>query len=331
MKLLNALIVCLILLIGSSCRESSKNSGGDIKKEVDRQAKIVEGKRKIEKPSVSLTFDDGMTNDIVDYKFEDWNQLILNALEEADLKSMFFVSGYNKTSKKGKYLLSEWDRRGHKIANHTFSHPNFNDKNNTIEDFEDELMQTDAIINKYTNYVKYFRFPYLKEGKTKEKIEGMRAVLQKEEYKNGYVTIDASDWYVSSRLIDKMKSEADVDTMAFQDYYLIHIIDRAKFYESLSFKLTGRHIKHTLLLHHNLTSALFLESLIDRFEAEGWDVIDAVEAYKDPIYQSRPMVVPAGESLIWSLTKESCKYEDILRYPAEDSRYERVAMNRLGL
>ena len=110
-----------------------------------------------------------------------------------------------------------------------------------------------------------------------------------------------------------------------------HIIERASFYESLSYELNGRHINHTLLLHHNLTSALFLKSLIKRFKSEGWEVMDAIVAYKDPIYEEVPKVIPAGESLIWSLAKESGKFEDKLRYPAEDSRYEKEEMDRLGL
>ncbi len=283
------------------------------------------------KPTVSFTFDDGSTNDILSYKFEDWNNQILNTLKEANLKAMFFVSGFNKTDKKGRFLLAEWDQQNHKIANHTFSHPNGNDKNNTVDIFKSELLQTDSIINQYHNFVKYFRFPYLKEGKTRAKIDGIRAILKEQNYQNGYVTIDASDWYVNSRLIKKMRSEETVDTSAFQEFYLDHIIDRAKYYDSLSYELNGRHIKHTLLLHHNLTSALFLKSLINRFKAEGWDLIDADEAFKDPIYKSSPNVEPAGESLIWSLAKESGKFENQLRYPAEDSRYEEDKMNQLGL
>lgn len=128
-----------------------------------------------------------------------------------------------------------------------------------------------------------------------------------------------------------MRSGGDVDTLSFQNFYVNHILDRAKFYESLSFEMNGRHIKHTLLLQHNLTSALFLKSLVKKFQSEGWDAINAIEAYKDPIYQRIPKVIPVGESLIWSLAKKSGKFENILRYPAEDSRYEKGAMNRLGL
>ena len=180
MKKSNLLIIVSILISCFACKES-------------KTIKANETVPPKEKPTVSFTFDDGITNDIVAYKFEDWNAMILNSLKEAKLKSIFFVTGFNKTDQKGRFLLSEWDKHDHKIANHTFSHPNYNDKNNTLEVFEEELLQTGAIINEYKNYIRYFRFPYLKEGKTNEKIEGMRDILQKAEYKNGYVTIDASD------------------------------------------------------------------------------------------------------------------------------------------
>ena len=44
-----------------------------------------------------------------------------------------------------------------------------------------------------------------------------------------------------------------------------------------------------------------------------------------------PNNVPAGESLIWALAKQSGKYEDLLRYPAEDEEYEKDKMDALGL
>lgn len=317
MKTIKTLFLGLFLVIGFACKEtpSSKSNTQKTKSQ----------------PTLSITFDDGITHDILDYQFEDWNQMILNSLEEAQVKAMFFVTGVNKLDQKGQYLLKSWDQQQHSIANHTFSHPNFNDKNNTPEMFESELLMTDSIINQYEHYVKYFRFPYLKEGKTKTKIDGIRSKLAKHGYQNGYVTIDASDWYVNSRLIKKMKSDEPVDTSAFQAFYIDHLLDRAIFYEKLSFQLYDRHVKHTLLLHHNLTSALFLKPLIEKFRSEGWKIIDADEAYKDPVYQNIPNVVPAGESLIWSLAKQDGNFEDLLRYPAEDSRYEKDKMDQLNL
>jgi hypothetical protein len=108
-------------------------------------------------------------------------------------------------------------------------------------------------------------------------------------------------------------------------------MERANYYEKLSMELNGRHINHTLLLHHNLTSALFLDDLINKFKEEGWELIDADKAYKDKIFKKIPDPNFAGESLIYSMAKQSGKYGKSLRYPAEDSRYEKNRMNELGL
>jgi hypothetical protein len=194
-----------------------------------------------------------------------------------------------------------------------------------------EFLRTDSIIHRLDNYLKMFRFPYLKEGDTKEKIESFRELMEKHHYRNGYVTIDASDWYIDSRLVKRLKENNQADLTAFRQFYLEHLYSRATYYEELAFKLTGRHIKHTILLHHNLASALFLGDLITMFKEKGWQITDGEEAYNDEIFQANPGNVPAGESLIWALAKESGKFEAILRYPAEDSRYEKDEMDKRGL
>ena len=284
-------------------------------------------------PKVSFTFDDGITHDIANYAFEDWNQMILSSMEKEEIKAVFFVTGSNKLDDKGKFLLQSWTEKGHKIANHTYSHPNFNNEKITIPDFEDELLRTDKIISAYPNYLKLFRFPYLKEGNTEDKVNGFRNILTKHGYRNGYVSIDASDWYINSELIKSIKAAGPNNPKIelYRSFYLQHIMERANYYESLSYELTNRHIHHTLLLHHNLSSALFLDELIQTFKESGWEIVDADHAFKDTIYHSLPNTIPAGESIIWSLAKASGEYEDQLRYPAEDSRYEIPKMKKLGI
>jgi hypothetical protein len=78
-------------------------------------------------------------------------------------------------------------------------------------------------------------------------------------------------------------------------------------------------------------TALFLDDLLQMFEKKGWKLINAERAFKDPVFKKFPNVVPAGESIIWSLAKESGKFENELRYPAEDERYEKQKMDKLGL
>jgi peptidoglycan/xylan/chitin deacetylase (PgdA/CDA1 family) len=284
-----------------------------------------------DKPKISFTFDDGQTHDIGEYKLETWNQLLLDNLKKHNLKAVLFSFGANKNSEKGRYVLQSWNNAGHLIANHSFSHPNFSSANTTPEDFELELLRNDSIIKQYPNYYPYFRFPYLKEGNTIEKVEGFRACMKKHGYKNGHVSIDASDWYIDSRLVKRLKENPKADISGYKDYYKKHLLNRALFYDSLACQLTNRHINHVILLHHNLSSALFLDDLIKYFKENGWEVMDADKAYKDVIYNEVPNTIPAGESLIWALAKQTGKFDKVLRYPAEDGEYEKAAMDKLGL
>ena len=316
----NCLMMLLLLFLG--CKDTSS-------KELEKTTSTIAAS----KPIISFTFDDGITYGIANFRFQEWNEMILSQLRDEDLKTVFFVTGENKLDERGQFLLQSWNDEGHKIANHSFTHPNFNSDKNSSFLFKNELLQTDSIISKFSNSLKLFRFPYLKEGQNKSKVDSIRNILTKHKYQNGYVTIDASDWYVNQRLIDRIKEKgfenAEVDN--FKDFYLQHIMERANYYEKLSFEMNERHIKHTLLLHHNLASALFLSDLIEEFNSEGWEVIDADSAYQDNIFKNIPNSEFAGESLIWSLAKQSGKYNHSLRYPAEDSRYEKEKMNKLGL
>jgi peptidoglycan/xylan/chitin deacetylase (PgdA/CDA1 family) len=282
-------------------------------------------------PTVSFTFDDGVTNDMPGYTFEQWNGLLLKHLNDAGVKTVFFVTGFNKSDAKGKYLLTQWNDAGHRIGNHTYSHLNYGNKSVPFEKFKLEFLHTDSIIQHYSQYIRMFRFPYLKEGDTAPKVEAFRDLLREHQYRNGGVTIDASDWYIDGRMLKRLRADPKASLDGFRQFYLKHLYERAQYYEQLSFQLTGRHIHHTLLLHHNLVNALFLGDLAKMFKEKGWNIIDAEKAFEDPIFQSQLTSIPAGESLIWALAKQSGKFESMLRYPAEDGDYEKAEMDNLGL
>ena len=93
----------------------------------------------------------------------------------------------------------------------------------------------------------------------------------------------------------------------------------------------GRLVKHTVLVHFNLLNGLFLDDLIAMLKSKGWQPIDAEDAFTDPVFAARPQVLPAGESIVWSLAKEKGVIAKSLRYPAEDGDYENARMNKLGL
>ena len=283
-------------------------------------------------PEIAVTIDDFNWNKSVKLTPHERNRSMLEALRShGDLKAAIFVACRYIDSDEGKQLVQAWDQAGHLIANHSYSHKFLNSKNVTAEVFTADIARCDEIIRTYPRFEKMFRFPFLKEGDTATKRDAVREFLQKHGYRTGHVTIDASDWAIDDRLIARLTKDPAADVKPYRDFYLSHMWERAQYYDDLSHKVLGRSIKHTILMHYNLLNALFLGDLLDMFQNKGWKLINAKDAFNDPVFQSMPKIVPAGESLIWALAKETGKFDKVLRYPGEDSEYENAKMDKLGL
>lgn len=275
---------------------------------------------------VSITIDDFNFNEQV-LSGESRNEEILKTLSKHKITAAGFVTTKYLNLPGAEKGLARWNTEGHLIGNHTENHFNYSKTN--FDEFSKDILLADKKLKGFTHFEKFFRFPYLKEGERKEKRDQLRSFLASQGYRNGAVTIDASDWYVNKRMLDKLKDHPNFDKTKYRDFYLKHIWERAQYYSNLSQETLGRDVKHTLLLHHNLTTALFLNDLIEMFKSKGWKVINATEAFDDPVYKLQPNNIPAGESLIWALAKD--KGNKTLRYPAESDEYEKAEMDKLGL
>lgn len=280
-------------------------------------------------PQLAITLDDFNLFDTPILSAEQRNKKILEAFSKRNLKSAIFVAGKYIDDETKRGYLKSWSDAGHIIANHTYSHFHYHKTN--FESFSCDVLRGEAVIRDFRGFQKYFRFPYLKEGDTIEKRDQMRQFLKANGYRNGYVTIDASDWYVATRLLERLKKEPNASLEPYKAFYLEHLWERAKYYNELSQKVLGRSVKHNLLLHHNVINGLFLGDVLQMFVEKGWKLIDASEAFTDSVFSSAPQIVPAGESIIWALAKESKKFERELRYPAENGEYEKAKMDKLGL
>lgn len=277
---------------------------------------------------LAITIDDPNSYEKPMLDWEERNTRILNALDGHKIKAALFVCGMRINNSAGAKLIKQWDINGHLICNHSFSHFNFNSNSMTSNTFIQDFQKGDSLTNQYKNYTKLFRFPYLKEGNTASKRDSMRMAMQSMEYKNGYVTIDASDWYIDLKIIEELKKNTISDLKAYKDYYIKHILDRANYYDSLSTKLFNRKIKHTLLIHLSLLNALCLDDLLTELENNGWNLIDAKEAYRDSIFNLQPIIEPCGESIVWQCAKLDTAISKTLRYPAEDSQYEELPLQK---
>ena len=278
--------------------------------------------------SVAFSFDDGI-NPGEQPQGKAWNASILTALANGKIKSVLFPAGRRVDSPGGLALVRAWGEAGHWVGNHTYSHSSLAAETTTLQAFEADVQKNEELLKTIPGWTFRLRFPYLKEGNTAEKRDGFRAWMSAHGYQPAPVSIDASDWYYNSRFLEAENAAPGVKTARFRKAYLNHLWERAAYYDQLAKQILGRSAKHVLLLHTNGINAAFLPDVIDMFRSKGWAIISPEEAFADPLYSMKPNILPAGESILWSLANE--KGIKGLRYPGEDSVYEKPKLEAMGL
>src|SRR5690242_201299 len=181
----------------------------------------------------SITMDDFNWQNHLKLTGAERNHAILGTLSAHSIKAALFVVGSNLEERQGKRLLAQWNDAGHLIGNHTYSHPNFNAPENSLKSYEQDILRAEPLLQQFSRFRKYFRFPMLKEGDTAAKRDGMRAFLAAHGYRTGHVTIDTSDWYIDLRLNARLQKDPTADVKPYRDYYLEHMWARAEYYDNL--------------------------------------------------------------------------------------------------
>ena len=278
--------------------------------------------------SLALTFDDGL-DPLKTPQAAQWNTQLLAGLEADGITAMLFPSLVHAGSAEGLALVQQWSAKGHAVGNHTSHHRNLGSPKVELESFLADVMAADSVLNVLPTFVPMLRFPYLKEGDTREKRDGMRTWMTDNGYRSAPVSIDASDWYYNSVYLDLTGKGDTKDLETLKPAYLAHLLDRAAYYDSLAVGLLGRSPAHVLLLHTNAINANWLTDVLDAFTGQGWELVTPETAFRDPLYSAAPDVLPAGESIVWSLAREAGL--EGLRYPAEDSVYEEPILRAAGL
>ncbi|OAL80419.1 polysaccharide deacetylase [Acinetobacter sp. SFB] len=278
--------------------------------------------------SVALSFDDGL-DPLINLEAQQINNDILNTLKQNNIHAIVYPNISRIGGTEGLNIISKWGKQGHRIGNHGNLHLNLNKNEVNLPNYLQDIQQGHQAFSSLKGFVPRYRFPFLKEGNTIEKREGVRKWLINHNYQSGAVSIDASDWYYN-QLFLKYQQENDQNSLdKLKQAYIFHLLDRAKYYDDLALQTLGRSPKHVLLLHVRAINAAWLEDIISSFNKQGWKFIDSDTAYQDPIYKIQPQLLPAGESIVWNIAQIYGVKN--LRYPAEDAPYEYSNLKKNGL
>jgi len=277
---------------------------------------------------IGLTFEDGF-DPTHNAKAASLNARILHALEKQQLHAIVFPSPSLIGGDAGLALIAQWSAAGHGVGNHTARQRSLSSKKVTLESFINDVQQADEALHDLPTWLPMLRFPYLKEGDTRDKRDGMRRWMREHGYRTAPVSIDTSDGYYNQRYLALQAAGRSEPVKRLRRAYVHHLLDRAAYYDNLARAVIGRSPSHVLRLHTNALNAAALPEVIEAFRNRGWHFVSARTAFEDPLYAMQPMTLPAGESIVWALASE--RGVDGLRHPAEDAAYERSLLQRQGL
>lgn len=169
-------------------------------------------------------------------------------------------------------LLEEFRKEGFALGNHTWSHANLN--HSSSEKYINEIARADQKLAPIMTQPKYFRYPYLAEGKGVAKHE-IQDYLTANQYTVAPVTIDSKDYKFNERLLHiswRIRSEY-LDEIKQQ--YLDYIWKQTVIAEKRSSNGTAKQI---LLVHANLLNSYFLSDVIQMYKDKGYRFISLSEA-----------------------------------------------------
>lgn len=278
---------------------------------------------------IALTFDDAPTPASALMTGAERTHKIITALKKAHvLDALIFVKADYLNSKTAE-RLKQYADAGFHLANHSFAHQSANQLD--VNAYLKDAYKAHVMLKPFKNRLNYHRFPYLHYGKNLAEITQLQASLEELGYKDGYVTIDNYDWYISFLLTKAAEEKKLIDYEKARDFYVSSLYESIEFYDAIAKKSLKRSPRHVLLLHENDAAALFIGDLVKHLRNKGWKIISPQRAYQDPIASKFPQVAFQKQGRVAAIAHSKGVPESELRHPSENEAYLDQAFSKAGV
>ncbi|SMD34586.1 Polysaccharide deacetylase [Reichenbachiella faecimaris] len=184
--------------------------------------------------------------------------------------------------------LELWAGNGYDLGNHTYAHLSYH--NTPFDEYTAGILRgeqvTRPLLKKYGKKLKYFRHPYLQVGLTQSAYDSLNQFLADHNYIVAPITIDNSDWRFAKAYSDAYKKGDVVLMEKIGEAYVEYMEQVLVYYENQSIKLFGRVIAQTLLTHASYLNAQYLDEVMQKYVAHGYQFVSQEEALKETAYQT---------------------------------------------
>jgi peptidoglycan/xylan/chitin deacetylase (PgdA/CDA1 family) len=210
---------------------------------------------------------------------------LLQVLREYQVPAFGFVT-CGRIKDGDEEVLHLWQQAGFELGNHSTAHQAIDHL--TLDAWFEDVSACHQKLRELTKEpVRYFRYPFLRMGKTFELRDAGLQRLTALQYQIGHVSVDTSDWLLNTAYEDALRANDQERAREVATAYQAHMLAAVHHYQEVAKQKQGRDIQHILLLHANAIEADHLSEVLAALQAEGFQFISLEEALKDPVYREK--------------------------------------------
>jgi peptidoglycan-N-acetylglucosamine deacetylase len=211
---------------------------------------------------------------------------LLAVLGKHGIKAVGLVTWNNVDGAGGEKLLEQWLEAGHELGNHSYRHLDYprTEPGTYVADVEKARLTLEAFLAPRGRRLRFFRFPFLREGETPAKLARMRAWLSSTGQRNLPVTIDNQDWSFEQPWVEARRAGDSARLARLGEDYQHALRLETLLYTAAGDELFGRPTPQVLLLHANEVGAAQWDALFTWMKGRGFRFATADEVLADPAF-----------------------------------------------
>jgi peptidoglycan/xylan/chitin deacetylase (PgdA/CDA1 family) len=212
---------------------------------------------------------------------------MLAAFRAAGVSNVYgFVNAVKVQDQPGtERVLQDWRAAGMMLGNHGWSHRTLSEM--SLAEFEHELLKNEPVLarNADGSDWRWFRYPFLDEGKDPAQRAAARQILAKHGYRVAAVSMSFSDWQWTAPYARCMARHDSAAVAELERMYLAAARESIAVSRDAAHKHLGRDIPYVLLMHVSAMSAHMMPQLIDLYRTARFGFVSLPQAESDPAYR----------------------------------------------
>jgi len=212
------------------------------------------------------------------------NRQMIAALKAANVPATAFVNAVSVKDADTMQALRDWRSAGFVLGNHNWSHPHLSEL--TIPQFEAELTKDEPILAKLGGKSdwRWFRYPFLDEGKDQAQRIAARQVLARHGYRVAGVTMSLSDWAFTGAYARCKAAKNEAGSVTLERIYLESASENLAASATYVREAYGRAVPLVLLMHVSALSAHMMPRVIRLYRDAGYRLVSLPEAESNAAY-----------------------------------------------